>query len=389
MLAKPEYTNYKQLVFIIAIDKQLSLANQYIKNFINNYLNTHRLTLVRISCVSVPFREIIYGGITDKRRINMSVLPKFTMRELFDSGVHFGHKTMRWNPKMAPYIFGTSNNIHIIDLQKTVPLLYKAMEVARDVSKRNGRILFVSTKRQASPIVAHAAERCGQYYVNHRWLGGMLTNWGTISKSIKTLNQLHETLEDKEITLSKKERLQIERKVEKLEKALGGIKNMGGTPDLIVVIDTNKEHIAVKEANNLGIPVIAIVDTNCDPDNITHIIPGNDDAIKSIDKYCSLISDSILCGIQESVIASGADIGANANAGSGKPAAKIVDSKPATKAAEKKPAAKKAEAKPATKAAEKKPAAKKAEAKPATKAAEKKPAAKKATAKKDENQPAA
>ena len=314
----------------------------------------------------------------------MSSLPKFTMRELFDSGVHFGHKTMRWNPKMAPYIFGTSNNIHIIDLQKTVPLLHKAMEVARDVSKRNGRVLFVSTKRQASPIVAHAAERCGQYYVNHRWLGGMLTNWGTISKSIKTLSQLHATLEDADISLNKKERLQIERKVEKLEKALGGIKNMGGTPDLIVFIDTNKEHIAVKEANNLGIPVIAIVDTNSDPDNITHIIPGNDDAIKSIDKYCSLISDSILCGIQESVIASGADIGANANIAGDKPAAKKVNVKPAAKKDDAKPAAKKADAKPAAKAADKKPAAKKADAKPAAKKADKKPAAKK-----DETKPAA
>lgn len=245
----------------------------------------------------------------------MSTLPKFTMSQLFEAGVHYGHKTMRWNPKMAPYIYGSHNSIHIIDLQKTVPLLHNAMQVARDVSARNGRILFVSTKRQASDIVAQSAERCGQYYVNHRWLGGMLTNWGTVSQSIRTLNSLQEQLDDADLQINKKERLQIERRVEKLERTLGGIKNMGGVPDLLFVIDTNKEHIAIKEANKLGIPVIAVVDTNCDPDNIDHIIPGNDDATRSIETYCNLFADSILGGLQQGIANSNADAGESETGG--------------------------------------------------------------------------
>lgn len=218
-----------------------------------------------------------------------------------DAGVHFGHRTMRWNPKMSPFIFGIKNNIHIIDLQKTAPLLHNSLTIARDVAARNGRILFVATKRQASDIIAEAAEKCGQYYVNHRWMGGMLTNWETVSKSIKTLNNFEQQLNDPENPISKKEKLQIQREVGKLNKALGGIRKMGGTPDLIIVIDTNREKIAIQEAKKLGIPVIAIVDTNCDPDRVDHIVPGNDDSIKSIRMFSNLFSEAILTGLQRSV----------------------------------------------------------------------------------------
>ncbi len=280
----------------------------------------------------------------------MSTLPKFTMKELLDAGVHFGHKTMRWNPSMAPYIYGARNNIHIINLQKTVPLLHNAMQIAHDVASKNGRILFVSTKRQASPIVAEAAKKCGQYYVNHRWLGGMLTNWGTISKSIKTLSNLEAQLEDEETQLNKKERLQISRKINKLELALGGIKSMGGVPNLIFVIDTNRENIAILEANKLGIPVIAIADSNSSPEGIDHLIPGNDDATRSIQLYCDLIADSILGGLQK------------VHAKKEKPEPKPVAKKaPIKKEAPKKEEAKKEEAKPAVKAEKKKSEAKKVE----------------------------
>lgn len=239
----------------------------------------------------------------------MSALPKFTMHQLLDAGVHFGHRTMRWNPRMAPFIFSIRNNIHILDLQQTVPLLHKAMEAARDVAANNGRILFVSTKRQASGIVAEAAARCGQYYVNHRWLGGMLTNWGTISKSIKTLSALERQLEDEELQLSKKERLQITRRITKLELALGGIRNMGGLPNMLFIIDTNKENIAIKEAKTIGIPVVAVIDSNSNPDDITHPIPGNDDATRAIQLYCNLIADSILSGMQSVLGKSDKDAG--------------------------------------------------------------------------------
>lgn len=231
----------------------------------------------------------------------MSTNTAFSIQQLMDAGVHFGHRTMRWNAKMQPYIYGARNNIHIIDLSKTAPLLYKALNVAKEVAQKNGRILFVATKRQASDIISEAAQRCGQYYVNHRWMGGTLTNWGTVSKSIKTLNTLENRLADPEITISKKERLQDQRKVGKLEKALGGIRSMGGKPDLLFVIDTNREHIAVLEARKLGIPVIAIVDTNCDPDGIDHIVPGNDDSIKSIRLYSNLFADAILSGLSKSM----------------------------------------------------------------------------------------
>ena len=225
----------------------------------------------------------------------------FTIQQLMDAGVHFGHRTMRWNAKMQPYIYGARNNIHIIDLQKTAPLLNKALNVVKEVAQKNGRILFVATKRQASTIVAEAAEKCGQYFVNYRWMGGTLTNWNTVSKSIKTLNTLEKRLVDPEVTISKKERLQNQRQIHKLNQALGGIRSMGGKPDLLFVIDTNRENIAILEARKLGIPVVAIVDTNCDPDGIDYMVPGNDDSIKSIRLFCNLMADSVLAGMSKSM----------------------------------------------------------------------------------------
>ena len=249
----------------------------------------------------------------------MSNLPKFTIQELIDAGVHFGHKTMRWNPKMAPYIYGERNSIHIIDLQKTAPLLKMALGVIYEVAKNNGRILFVGTKSQASELIAAAAERSGQYYINHRWLGGMLTNFGTVSKSIKTMIDMEQKVEQQEqaeldpemqvVRLTKKERLDLSRKAEKLRKSLGGIKEMGGRPDLLFIIDTNKESLAIKEANKLGIPIVAILDSNSNPDGINHPVPGNDDALRSIGLYCDLVSEAILSGIKESLITSGVDMG--------------------------------------------------------------------------------
>jgi small subunit ribosomal protein S2 len=241
----------------------------------------------------------------------MSSVPKFTMRQLLDAGVHFGHKTLRWNPKMKPYIFGERAGVHILDLQQTVPMLYRALQAVYDVTAKNGRVLFVGTKRQASPFIAEAAKRCGQYYVNHRWLGGMLTNWQTVSQSIRTLRETDAILAEEGNTRAKKELLRLEREKEKLERSLGGIKDMGGLPDILFVIDTIKEDIAIKEARRLGIPVIAIVDSNCDPDGITYPVPGNDDATRAIQLYCQLISDAVLAGIESGLAASGVDIGAS------------------------------------------------------------------------------
>ena len=237
-------------------------------------------------------------------------LPDYSMRTLLEAGAHFGHQSHRWNPKMAPYIFGTRNNIHILDLAQTVPLLHQALKVVSDTVAKGGRVLFVGTKRQASEAIADAAKRSAQYYVNSRWLGGMLTNWKTISGSIQRLRKLDEALNSGAQGLTKKERLMMSREREKLEKALGGIKDMGGTPDLIFVIDTNKEQLAIKEANRLGIPVAAIVDTNCDPDGIAYPVPGNDDAGRAIVLYCDLIARAAIDGISRSQGASGADIGA-------------------------------------------------------------------------------
>ena len=248
----------------------------------------------------------------------MSALPKFSMRQLLEAGVHYGHKTMRWNPKMAPYLFGSRNGVHIIDLQQTVPLLNQALKIVHDVVRANGRVLFVGTKRQASDPLAEAAKRCGQYYVNHRWLGGMLTNWKTVSQSIKTLRKIEETLEQNALGtirgLTKKEILGLQRQQEKLHRSLGGIMDMGGKPDLLFVIDTNKESLAMAESKKLGIPVIAILDSNSDPDGVDFPIPGNDDASRAIELYCRLISDAALQGIEGSLTASGVDVGARRQA---------------------------------------------------------------------------
>ena len=241
-------------------------------------------------------------------------LPDFSMRQLLEAGAHFGHQSHRWNPKMAPYIFGARNNIHIIDLAQTVPMLHHALKAVSDTVAKGGRVLFVGTKRQASDAIADAAKRSAQYYVNSRWLGGMLTNWKTISASIQRLRKLDETLgpggRGQGGGLTKKERLMLAREQEKLDKALGGIKDMGGTPDLLFVIDTNKEQIAIKEAKRLGIPVAAIVDTNCDPDGITFPVPANDDAGRAIALYCDLIARAAIDGISRGQGELGLDIGA-------------------------------------------------------------------------------
>lgn len=243
-------------------------------------------------------------------------LPAFNMRELIEAGVHFGHKTKRWNPRMAPYIYGVRNDIHIIDLGKTVPMLHQALAAVRDVVAQNGRILFVGTKRQAADPIAEAAKRCGQYYINQRWLGGLLTNWNTIQVSIKTLRKLDEHLSGPNVGFTKKELLSMSRQRDKLEASLGGIKEMGGRPDLIFIIDTNKEDLAVKEALKLNIPIAAIVDSNCSVEGITFPIPGNDDSTRAINLYCRLISDAVLGGIQQSMVASGADLGARSDTSS-------------------------------------------------------------------------
>ena len=231
----------------------------------------------------------------------MSSLPEFSMRELIDAGVHFGHKTKRWNPRMAPFIYGTRNDIHIIDLQQTVPMLYRALTIVRSTVAKNGRILFVGTKRQASEDIAAAAKRCGQYYVDNRWLGGMLTNWSTIQNSIRQLRKYEEMLSDANSGLTKKELLNASRNRDKLERSLGGIRDMGGKPDLLFIIDTNREDLAVKEAQKLGIPIVAIVDTNCTTEGIDYPIPGNDDATRAIKLYCKLISDAALSGLKQNL----------------------------------------------------------------------------------------
>ena len=363
-------------------------------------------------------------------------MPLVDMRALLEAGVHFGHQKHRWNPKMAPFIFGDRNGIHIIDLSQTVPYFSRALQVVRDVVAGGGRVLFVGTKRQASPIIAEAAKRCGQYYVNHRWLGGMMTNWQTISKSIKQLKQLNEKLGLEHTGLTKKETLQMTRLRDKLELSLGGIQDMGGLPDLVFVVDTNRDDIAIAEANRLKIPVIGVIDTNSKPDGIDYPVPGNDDATRAIRLYCDLVAGAVLDGIQADLASKGVDLGAAektqaetavaeeapvveaaaevtveapvaeevapvaeatteeapakkatakkapAKKAAAKPAAKKADEKAPAKKAAAKPAAKKAAAKPAAKVAEEKAPAKKAVAKPATKAAAKKAPVKKAPAKK-------
>jgi small subunit ribosomal protein S2 len=250
---------------------------------------------------------MIRRGPTGKE--NAVSLPDFSMRQLLEAGAHFGHQSHRWNPKMAPYIYGARNSIHIIDLAQTVPLLHQALKLVSDSVAKGGRVLFVGTKRQAAEEVSAAAKRCAQYFVNSRWLGGTLTNWKTISASISRLRKLDEQLSEGAKGLTKKERLMLTREREKLEKALGGIKDMGGVPDLVFVIDTNKEALAIKEANRLKIPVIAIIDTNSDPDGVAHPIPGNDDASRAIQLYCDLVSRAAIDGISRSQGAAGVDIG--------------------------------------------------------------------------------
>ena len=236
-------------------------------------------------------------------------LPDFTMRQLLEAGIHFGHQTRRWDPKMGRYIFGVRNGVHILDLQQTVPMLHKSLGALREVAAGGGRVLFVGTKRQASEQIADAARRCGQYYVNHRWLGGMMTNWKAVSGSIKTLVSLEEKLGNEDLGLTKKEVLQLTRKRDKLDRALGGIKDMGGVPDILIVIDTNKEDIAVMEARKLGIPVVAVVDSNSNPELIDYPIPGNDDAIRAVTLYCDLFARAIIDGLQQELAESGVDIG--------------------------------------------------------------------------------
>ncbi|HTV45242.1 MAG TPA: 30S ribosomal protein S2 [Stellaceae bacterium] len=244
-------------------------------------------------------------------------LPNYTMRQLLEAGVHFGHHTRRWNPKMSPYIFGARNGIHIIDLEQTVPMLHQGLQAIRDVVAGGGRVLLVGTKRQAQEPIAEAAKRCGQYYVNYRWLGGMLTNFKTMSQSIRRLRELDERIAAEETGLTKRELLELTRARDKLERALGGIKEMGGLPDILFIIDTNKEAIAVAEANTLHLPVVAILDSNSSPEGIAYPIPGNDDAMRAIHLYCELVSSAVLDGLQAELAASGVDIGASTEPGIG------------------------------------------------------------------------
>ncbi len=237
-------------------------------------------------------------------------LPDFSLRQLLEAGVHFGHQTQRWNPRMGPFIYGERNGIHILDLTQTVPMLDAALNVVRETVAKGGRILFVGTKRQAQKSVAEAAEKCAQYYMNHRWLGGTLTNWKTVSQSINRLKALDEQLEGGAGGLTKKERLGMEREQAKLQASLGGIREMGGLPDLLFVIDVNKEDLAIAEARKLGIPVVAVVDSNCSPDGVDYIIPGNDDAARAISLYCDLVSRAALDGMSAQMGAAGVDLGA-------------------------------------------------------------------------------
>ena len=323
-------------------------------------------------------------------------LPQFTIKQLLEAGVHFGHKTMRRNPKMTKYIHGNRNGVSIIDLTKTANLLHNSLKTVKDIAKNNGRILFVATKKQAIEPIAEAAKRCGQYYVNFRWLGGMLTNWKTVSQSIKTLKKIEERLASDEVDYNKKEKLVLERQRNKLEQALGGIKNMGGSPDLVFIIDTYKESLAIAEAKKLGVPIMAILDSNCNPDGIMFPIPGNDDSAKSIKLYCRLISDAAIAGIKENMSIAGVDVSKLSNdtisemknAAAEKKSAERQndrqgDRRPAFKGKEPAKDFKKKEiVKKTEEVAEEKPVAAKPADKPADKPVAKKPAAKKPAAKK-------
>ena len=244
-------------------------------------------------------------------------IPNFTMKQLLEAGVHFGHHTRRWNPEMRPYIFGVRNGVHIIDLQQTLPMMNEALTALNGIVKNGGRVLFVGTKRQAQQKIAESAMKCGQYYVNHRWLGGMMTNWKTITQSIRRLREANDIINDpaQAESRTKKELLMLTRERDKLELSLGGIKDMGGQPDALFIIDVNQEDIAIKEANKLGIPVFAIVDSNATPEGIDYVIPGNDDSLRAIHLYCDLVADTVLSGLQAEVAASGQDTGLDPNAG--------------------------------------------------------------------------
>ena len=295
-------------------------------------------------------------------------IPTFTMKQMIEAGVHFGHNARRWNPKMENFIFGKKDNIHIINLQKTVPMMYRALQAVQEISANGGKVLFVATKRQAQDVVKEYAERCGQYYVNHRWLGGMLTNWSTVSKSIRRLKELNE-LEEKQAYdgYTKKEQLELSREREKLEKTLGGIQDMGRQPELMFVVDTLKESLAIKEAQKLGIPVIAVCDTNSDPEGIDFPIPGNDDAIRAIKFYCEMVSSSVLSGIEAELGAAGVSVEEQMEEKAEEKAEeKVVELKAKKEVAEEKTEATE-EKSPAKKAATKKaPAKKKASAKKTT-----------------------
>ena len=303
-------------------------------------------------------RPTVCGGLTGKQKDIKMSLPKFTIRQMIENGVHFGHHARRWNPKMASYIYGKKDNIHIIDLQQTYPMLYTALNAAREIAANGGKVLFVGTKRQAQDIVKENAERCGQYYVNYRWLGGMLTNWKTVFKSITRLNKLNDMFEKNETEgYTKKELLNLKKEQDKLAKELNGVMNMGGQPDLLFVIDMPKEDLAIKEAKKLGIPVIGIADTNSDPTLVDFPVPGNDDAVRAIQFYCEMVSDAVLDGIQAEIAAQGVKVEEI-----------VAEAKPTRKkAAKKEEAAEKSEAEAPV---EKKAPAKRAAAKKKTAAAE-------------------
>ena len=225
-----------------------------------------------------------------------------SMRDMLQAGVHFGHQTRYWNPKMKPFIFGARNKVHIINLEKTVPLFNNALSYVSGVASKKGKVLFVGTKRAASDAVKDAAIKCDQFYVNKRWLGGMLTNWKTVRQSIKRLKDLEQQSQDGTFDkLTKKEVLMLQREMTKLESSLGGIKDMGGLPDVIFVIDADHEHIAVTEARNLGIPVVGVVDTNSNPDGVDFIIPGNDDAIRAVQLYLNAAADAVISGRNQNI----------------------------------------------------------------------------------------
>src|SRR6266436_620853 len=290
------------LIFLRPAEKRLYSAPSHTETWLKRPSGGSRA--IRLVCSHVS------GG--TNRRTELMALPDFSMRQLLEAGVHFGHQSHRWNPKMAEFIFGARNNIHIIDLAQTVPLLHNALKAVSDTVAKGGRILFVGTKRQAQDGVAEAAKRSAQYFVNSRWLGGTLTNWKTVSGSIKRLRQLDEMLNSGEAHgYTKKERLTLQRERDKLDRSLGGIKDMGGLPDMIFVIDTNKEDIAIAEARRLNIPVAAIVDTNSDPKGITYVVPGNDDAGRAISLYCDLVARAAIDGISRAQGEAGIDIGAS------------------------------------------------------------------------------